>query len=101
MYVYSEREQTVTRVGIGDGAKQVIAKGLVNRDDLVADGAWLYAFTWGERPALLRIAKDGSGQRAIAEDLKSPYRIAVDEEAVYVTSRDQNTIVRLAKAALD
>ena len=101
VFVYSEREQTVTRVGLGDGAKQVIAKGLVNSDDLLADGEWLYAFTWGERPALLRIAKDGSGQRAIAEDLKSPYRIAVDGEAVYVTSRDQNTIVRLVKAALD
>lgn len=101
VFVYSERDKTITRVEPATGTKTVIAEGLENSDDLVSDGPWLYVFTWGARPALLRVAKDGSRPaQVIAGDLKAPYRIAVDDEAIYVTSRDQHKIVRLAKAAL-
>jgi hypothetical protein len=36
----------------------------------------------------------------LADDLKSPYSIAFDGDAIYATVRDQNKIVRIAKAAL-
>jgi len=101
VFVYSERDKTLTKVEIATGTPSVIARDLENSDDLLSDGPWLYVFTWGARPALLRIAKDGrSAPQVIAADLKSPYRIAADAEAIYVTSRDQNSIVKLSKAAL-
>jgi len=101
VFVYSERDKTLSKVELATGATSVLARDLENSDDLLSDGPWLYVFTWGAKPALLRIAKDGGrGPQVIAADLKSPYRIAADAEAIYVTSRDQNTIVRLAKAAL-
>lgn len=101
VFVYSERAKTITRIDVATGAPTVIARDLENSDDMVSDGPWIYAFTWGKHPALLRIAKDGSRPaQVIADDLKSPYRIAVDADAIYVTSRDQNKIVKLAKAAL-
>lgn len=101
VFVYSERHKTLTRVEIATGTLTVLARDLENSDDLLVDGPWLYVFTWGARPALLRIAKDGSRPpQVIAADLKSPYRIAADADSIYVTSRDQNTIVKLAKAAL-
>ena len=101
VFVYSEKDKTLTGVEIATGTLTVLARDLENSDDLLVDGPWLYVFTWGARPALLRIAKDGSRPPdVIASDLKSPYRIAADEKAIYVTSRDQNTIVKLAKAAL-
>ncbi|MBA3451647.1 MAG: hypothetical protein H0T42_00965 [Deltaproteobacteria bacterium] len=101
VFVYSEKDRTLTRVDIATGELSVLARDLVNSDDLLVDGPWIYVFTWGARPALLRIAKDGSrAPQVIADDLKSPYRIAADETSIYVTSRDQNTIVKLAKSAL-
>lgn len=101
VFVYSEKDKTLTKVEITTGTMTVLARDLENSDDLLVDGPWIYAFTWGTRPALLRIAIDGArSPHVIASDLKSPYRIAADADAIYVTSRDQNTIVRLAKAAL-
>lgn len=101
VFVYSEKDKTLTKVDIATGELSVLARDLVNSDDLLVDGPWLYVFTWGATPALLRIAKDGSrAPQVIATDLKSPYRIAADAEAIYVTSRDQNAIVKLAKSAL-
>jgi hypothetical protein len=101
VFVYSERAKTITRVELATSDQTVIARDLENSDDMVSDGPWIYAFTWGKHPALLRIAKDGSRPpQVIADDLKSPYRIAVDADAIYVTSRDQNKIVKLLKSAL-
>jgi len=101
VFVYSERDKTLTRVEIASGALTVLAHDLENSDDLLVDGPWLYVFTWGKRPSLLRIAIDGSREpQVIAADLQAPYRIAADADAIYVTSRDQNVIVKLAKAAL-
>lgn len=94
-FVYTEKDQTLRRVELATGATRVLATGLVNSDDLVSDGPWLYTFSWPS--SLVRIAKDGSRKDVIADDLASPYHIAIDGEAIYVVSRDQNKIVRLAK----
>jgi hypothetical protein len=94
-FVYTEKDKTLRRVELATGEVRVLAGDLVNSDDLVADGDWLYTYSWPS--TLLRIAKDGSRREVLADDLASPYHIAVDEAAVYVVSRDQNTIVRLAK----
>lgn len=94
-FVYTEKDQTLRRVELATGATSVLATGLVNADDLVADGAWLYTFSWPAR--FVRVAKDGSRTEVLADDLKSPYDIAVAADAVYVISRDQNKIVRLRK----
>lgn len=100
VFVYSEKDKTLSKVDLATGTLSVLARDLENSDDLLVDGPWIYVFTWGTRPALLRIAKDGSrAPEVIAADLKAPYRIAADADAIYVTSRDQNTIVKLAKAA--
>ena len=94
-YLYSEKDQTLRKVELATGAITVLATQLTNSDDLVSDGPWLYTYSWPSR--VLRIAKDGSGQETLADDLASPSHIATDARAIYVVSRDQNKIVRLAK----
>lgn len=97
-YVYSEKTKELTRIELASGAEKTLAEGLENSDDLVLDGAYVYTFSWA-KPAgsLVRIAKDGSTTEVLVSDLASPSHIAVDSEAVYVTSRDQNKIVRIRK----
>ena len=100
-FVYSEKDRRVQRIDLASGAADVIARDLVNSDELVADGDWLYTRSWqGKTGSLVRIAKDGSRQEAIDTDLAAPYGIAVDADAVYVTARDAAQIVRFAKSAL-
>ncbi len=101
VYVYCERDQSVRRIDLADGGVHVIARELTNSDDLIADGAYLYTFTWGAAPGLVRLWKDGShpAQR-LTTDLATPNKIAVDVSSVYGSSRDQRRIVKLIKAAL-
>jgi hypothetical protein len=101
VFVYSEKQESIRRIVISNREQTVVAEGLTNSDDLVADGAWLYTYSWQPRGQLLRIAKDGGRPpHVIADDLKSPYSIAFDGDAIYVTVRDQNKIIKIAKAAL-
>jgi hypothetical protein len=101
VFVYSEKQQSIRRIVIATGEQTVIAEGLDNADDLVADGAWLYTYTWKPRGQLLRIAKDGGrAPQVLADDLQSPHAIAFDGDAIYATIRDQDTIIKIAKAAL-
>jgi hypothetical protein len=94
-YVYGERDKSIRRVELASGTQTVIATNLENADDLVADGAHLYTYSWPS--TFVRIAKDGSRKDVLANDLKSPRDIAVTADAVYVVSRDQNKIVRFRK----
>jgi len=101
VFVYSEKQQSIRRIVVATGETTVIAEGLDNADDLVADGAWLYTYSWQPRGQLVRIAKDGGrAPQVLADDLKSPYSIAFDGDAIYATVRDQNKIIKIAKAAL-
>jgi hypothetical protein len=101
VFVYSEKQKTIRRIVIATKESTVIAEGLDNADELVADGAWLYTYSWQPRGQLVRVAKDGGpAPQVLADDLKSPYAIAFDGDAIYATVRDQNKIVRIAKAAL-
>lgn len=101
-FVYSEREQSLRRLDLATGTSVVIATDLVNSDEVLLDGPWVYTRSWSKPShTLVRVAKDGSRPaEVIAGDLASPYRIAVDADAIYVTSRDSNEIVCLAKSAL-
>jgi hypothetical protein len=99
-YVYTERDRTLRSVDLATGAQTRLADGLVNSDDLVADGRWLYTYSW-DRPGgarLVRVAKDASTTETLADDLASPSHIAIAADAIYVTSRDQNKIVRLRRS---
>ena len=98
-FAYSEKDQTLSRIDLASGAATVIARNLVNSDDLVADGDWLYTRSWdkGSTGSLVRVAKDGSAQEPLGADLAAPYNIAVDDDAVYVTARDGAQIVRFTK----
>lgn len=101
VFVYSEKQEAIHRIVIATGEQTVIAEGLSNADDLVADGAWLYTYSWQPRGQLVRVAKDGGrAPQVLADDLKSPYSIAFDGDAIYATVRDQNKIIKIAKAAL-
>jgi hypothetical protein len=100
VYVYCEHDQTLRRVDAATGAIADLARGLVNSDDVALDGDYVYTRTWGARPALVRIAKDGSRPRETLAELPSPSGIAIDAGAIYVASRDGNRIVRLEKSAL-
>jgi hypothetical protein len=101
-YAYSEGDRTLSAIELATGTTKVVAKDLVNSDDLVADGAWLYTRSWdkGNVGSLVRIAKDGSSRTALATDLAAPYNIAIDGDAVFVTAREGAQIVRFEKAAL-
>jgi len=101
VYVYCERDQILRKIDPATGQASMIARGLVNSDDIVLDGDWIYTRTWGKRSALVRYPKTGGPAQTLADDLRSPYRIAVDARAVYVTSRDDRRIIRLDKASLD
>jgi hypothetical protein len=96
-FVYTERDQTIWRVELASGERTAIATGLDNADELVLDGDWVYTRAWGKRGKLVRVAKSGSAPETVVDDLRSPYRIAVTADWVYVTSRDDNRIVRIPK----
>lgn len=101
VFVYSEKLESIRRIVIATRESSVIAEHLSNADELVSDGAWLYTYSWRPRGQLVRIAKDGGRPaQVLADDLKSPYAIAFDGDAIYATVRDQGTIVKIAKAAL-
>jgi hypothetical protein len=100
VYASCEQDQTLRRIDVATGATFELARGLVNSDDVVLDGGYVYTRTWGARPALVRVAKDGSRPRELLAELPSPTDIAIDDGGVYVASRDGNRIVRLDKARL-
>lgn len=99
-FVYTERDRSIHRVAVADGATSVIARGLTNADRLVVDGDWVYTFDKTRRARLVRIAKAGGTMQVLADDLAAPHALVVTADAIWVTSRDQNKIVRFAKAAL-
>jgi DNA-binding beta-propeller fold protein YncE len=101
-YVYAscEADGTLRRIDAATGATTELARGLVNSDDVELDGDHVYTRTWGARPALVRVAKDGSRPRELVAELPTPTDIAFDAAGVYVTSRDGRQIIRLEKAAL-
>ncbi|HSK03151.1 MAG TPA: hypothetical protein VK932_17990, partial [Kofleriaceae bacterium] len=100
VFAYSERDEALRRIDVATGAATVLARGLVNSDDVELDGEHVYTRTWGARPALVRVAKDGSRPAEVLAELPSPTDIAFDAGGVYVASRDGRRIVRLARAAL-
>jgi hypothetical protein len=98
IYVYSEKEETLTRFDLAAKTRRVIARELNNADWLVADGEWLYTVSWPSR--LLRVPKNGDGSQVeeLASDLHEPYGLAVDGEAVYVSDRGTpGKVVRIPK----
>lgn len=100
VYASCERDGTLRRIDAATGAVIELARGLVNADDVELDGDHVYARTWGARPALVRVAKDGARPLERLAELPSPIDIAFDAGAVYVASRDGHRIVRLDRAAL-
>jgi len=100
VYAYCEHDQTLRRIDAATGATAELARGLVNSDRIELDGDYVYARTWGARPALVRVAKDGSRPRELLAELPTPTDIAFDADGVYVASRDGRRIVRLERAAL-
>lgn len=100
VYAYCERDQTLRRIDAATGAVAELARGLVNSDDVELDGDHVYTRTWGARPALVRVAKDGARPRELVAELPTPVDIAFDAGGVYVASRDGRRIVRLDRARL-
>lgn len=99
-FVYCERDRVLRKIDLATGVETKLAGDLVNSDDvLVADG-WVYTRSWGPTGTLLRVPAAGGAVQTLADDLKSPYRIAVDARAIYVTSRDDRRIVRIPKSTL-
>jgi hypothetical protein len=96
-FVYCEGDRTLHRIDLATGERTALAQGLINSDKLVAHGEWIYTRTWGARHALVRIAKAGGEPEVLTTDVKAPYRIALDADAVYVTSRDDRRIVRVPR----
>jgi hypothetical protein len=100
VYAYCEHDETLRRIDAATGAMTELARGLRNSDDVELDGAYVYTRTWGARPALVRVAKDGSRPLEVLAEMAAPTDIAIDEGGVYVASRNDRQIVRLDKAAL-
>jgi len=100
VFVYCEKDETLRRIELATGAMQTLASGLRNSDDVLLDGDYVYTRTWGKHGALVRVPKAGGPLQTLAGDLASPYRIAADARAIYVTSRDDKRIIRLEKSAL-
>jgi hypothetical protein len=100
VYVYCEGAETLVRIDAASGAQTELARGLVNSDDVELDGDHVYTRTWGARPGLVRVAKDGSRPSELIAELPTPTDLAFDAGFVYGTSRDAKQIVRLSRAGL-
>jgi hypothetical protein len=101
VFVYCERDKTIRRIDLADHRVSVIARDLENSDDLISDGLYLWTFTWGAQPGLVRVMKDGSrAAQRLTTDIKTPNKVAVDAQAVYVSSREHDRITKLVKSAL-
>jgi hypothetical protein len=100
VYAYCEHDRTLRRIDAATGAMTELARGLVNSDRVELDGDYVYTRTWGARPALVRVPKDGSRPHELLAELPTPTDIAFDASGVYVASRDGRRIVRLDRAAL-
>jgi hypothetical protein len=99
-YVYCERDRKLRKIDVVTGESIMLATDLINSDDVVVDGDWVYTRSWGASHSLLRIPKAGGPPQTVVDGLRSPYRIAIDARAIYVTSRDDRRIVRIPKATL-
>jgi hypothetical protein len=100
-FIYCEGDEALRRVDLATGTSAILARELINSDEVHLDGPYVYTRSWGKRHSIVRVPKDGSRpQQVVTDGLASPYHIAIDAEALYVTSRDADTIVRIDKAAL-
>ena len=102
-YAWCEKDGTLRRIELATGKQATLAKdGLQNSDTIIEDGAWLYLYTWLGPNAgkFLRVAKDGTQMQVIADKLSAPYDIAIDDEAVYLSVRDDNKIMRFQRATI-
>jgi hypothetical protein len=102
-YVWGEKDSALKRVDLKTGkVKVLLDKDLSNCDILAVDGDWVYAHSWlGEGAStFVRVATDGSQVQVLANDLTAPYDVAIDDEAVFVSDRDQNKIIRFDKRAI-
>lgn len=99
-YVYCEKDRGLRKIDLASGQSTMLATELINSDDVVLDGEWVYTRSWGKSHSVVRIPKAGGAPQVIASDLRSPYRIAIDPKAIYVTSRDDKRLVRIPKASL-
>lgn len=102
-YVWTEKDSALKRVDLKTGkVKVLLDKDLENCDMLAADGDWVYAHSWlgDDKSTFLRVAKDGSQVQVLANDLSAPYDVAIDNEAVFVSDRDENKIIRFDKQAI-
>jgi len=99
-FVYCERDQVLRKIDLATGVETKLAGDLINSDDVLVDGDWVYTRSWGAKGTLLRVPKAGGAVQTLADDLRSPYRIASDAGAIYVTSRDDRRIVRIPRSTL-
>jgi hypothetical protein len=100
-YVYVERDKALLRIDLADGRVSTLARDLVNSDTLLLDGGHIYTRSWGKAKSIVRIAVDGSRPvEVLAEGLATPYRIAVDANAIYATLRDGSRILSLPRSTL-
>jgi hypothetical protein len=100
VYAYCEHDQTLRRIDAATGAATELARGLVNSDRVELDGDYVYTRTWGARPALVRVVRDGSRPSEVLAELPTPTDIAFDAGGIYVASRGGLRIVRLDRTAL-
>jgi len=100
VFVYCEKDRVLRKIDVATGAQVELARELINSDEVLVDGDWVYTRSWGVRGELLRVPKAGGVRQTIADDLKSPYRISSDARAIWVTSRDDRRIVRIPRSTL-
>ena len=98
-YVACETDNTLRRFELATGKELVLAKDLSNSDHVIVDGNWVYYDIWagGHHDKLVRVSTDGKTSETLADDLAAPTAISVDANAIYVASRDDHRIVRIAK----
>ncbi|HEY5924901.1 MAG TPA: DUF5050 domain-containing protein [Kofleriaceae bacterium] len=102
-YAWCEKDATLRKIDLKTGKITVLeSKDLGNSDVVVADGDWVYLHTWlgPNQSKSLRVAKDGSRTEVLADELTAPYDIAIDDQWVFVSERDQNRILRFKKSEI-
>jgi len=94
-FVYTELDRMIGRIEGGEPVE--LARDLGNGDRLVYDARWLYTYTATQ---VLRVPADGSRPpQVLADDLVAPRAIVVERDAIWIASRDQRKLVRIARRA--
>jgi hypothetical protein len=108
VYIRSADDRAIVRIDVATKRVQVIARDLGSYASRIAiDGDWIYFDDWrggggngkpGGHDRLERVRRDGSAPpEVLRSDLAEPQCFEIARDAIYISDRPDNRILRIAK----